>query len=85
LALVSVRIILPGKGRRLGKCDRNTSAGALILLLAFIAGNRWVVSGEDLFWLVALMAMANAGLLLWQYGTMLGDLRVAKISVLLPI
>jgi hypothetical protein len=34
---------------------------------------------------VALMAMANAGLLLWQYGTMLGDLRVAKISVLLPI
>jgi len=58
----------------------NTAAGVLVMALAYIAGNRWAMEAADLFWLLALFLIANAGMVLLTKGP--GG-RTAKISVLL--
>lgn len=67
-----------GKASAIG----NTVAGAVVVLLAYIAGNPLEIAGAGWLWLLALLVLVNAGLMLWEYGARLGGARAAKISVL---
>jgi drug/metabolite transporter (DMT)-like permease len=58
------------------------AAGSVIVLLAFIAGNRWAFQVGDLLWFCGLLLMSNAGFVLWEFGAKHGNARVGKIAVL---
>jgi drug/metabolite transporter (DMT)-like permease len=72
---------IPGRGGKASAIG-HMATGSLVLLLALAAGNRWDVAAGDVFWLVGLLVMSNAGFVLWEFGARHGDGRAGKIAVL---
>jgi drug/metabolite transporter (DMT)-like permease len=58
------------------------AAGGLIVLLAFVAGNRWEIQTSDVLWFGGLLLVSNVGFVLWEFGVKHGDSRAGKIAVL---